>query len=129
MMSMQQRLGVCALATLAFATMAQAQTSDPLAAWRTIAGVMTSPRCLNCHPRDNGPTQGDDMHRHRPSVQRGSYDAGVAAMRCSTCHQDRDQAIARMPGAPHWQLAPASMGWVGLSPGALCRTVKDRSRN
>jgi hypothetical protein len=118
-------LGVALAAPLA----GLAQAQDGAAAWRTIARVLASPRCLNCHPRGDTPTQADDMHRHRPAVQRGRDDAGIAAMRCAACHANRNQEIAGVPGAPHWQLAPASMGWTGLASGALCRTIKDMSRN
>ena len=108
---------------------AAAQSADGAAAWRTIVRVLASPRCLNCHPGGDTPTQADDMHRHRPPVQRGVHDAGIAAMRCTTCHADRNQEIAGVPGAPHWHLAPAAMGWAGLTSGALCRRIKDRDRN
>jgi hypothetical protein len=116
-----------AIAALSCADGARAQ--DGAAAWATISRVLTSPRCINCHPRDASPTQGDDMHRHRPPVLRGPEDSGVAAMRCATCHTDRNQDLAGVPGAPHWHAAPAAMGWAGLGGGALCRTIKDVSRN
>ncbi len=99
------------------------------APWRTIERVLASPRCLNCHPRGDRPTQGDAMRAHRLNVQRGPEGHGVAAMRCATCHQERNQEIAGVPGAPHWHLAPAAMGWAGLASGALCRAIKDPARN
>jgi hypothetical protein len=113
---------------------AQVATAQPVpdgsAAWDKIAGVLTSPRCLNCHPRDDWPTQGETLKRHRVAApQRGPHNHGVPAMRCSTCHQERNQEIAGIPGASHWHLAPASMGWVGLSTGALCRSIKDPAKN
>ena len=103
---------------------------DGGAEWNVIARALNSPRCLNCHPRDDWPTQGDAMKRHAVAApRRGPHDHGVPAMRCSTCHQERNQEIAGLPGAPHWHLAPASMGWAGLASGALCRAIEDPARN
>jgi hypothetical protein len=103
--------------------------ANAVAAFGRIASVLQSPRCLNCHPRGNRPTQGDDRHVHFMNVQRGEHDAGAPAMRCSTCHQEHDNEALGIPGAPHWHLAPASMGWVGLSEAELCRTLLDRRKN
>jgi hypothetical protein len=63
------------------------------------------------------------------NVQRGPDSKGMPAMRCSACHQARNNEAAGIPGAPHWHLAPASMGWAGLSKGELCRTLLDRRKN
>src|SRR3954470_5518055 len=35
----------------------------------------------------------------------------------------------RCRGAPHWQLAPIGMAWVGKSPHAICEQMKDPARN
>jgi hypothetical protein len=108
-------------------TLSVAVTPD--AAWATIESVLASPRCMNCHPRGDRPTQGDTMRPHTVNVQRGANGMGVPAMRCSTCHQSSNQTLAGIPGAPHWQLAPLSMGWTRLASGALCRTIKDPNGN
>jgi len=100
-----------------------------LAAFERIASVLESPRCMNCHPRGDRPSQGDDRHIHLMNVQRGAAGRGVPGMACSTCHQRHNNDLGGVPGAPHWQLAPKSMGWTGLSRGELCRTVLDRSKN
>ena len=84
---------------------------------------------MNCHPIGDFPRQTDDRHRHRMLVARGADDRGTPAMRCTTCHQSVNTADGRVPGAPHWHLAPRSMGWEGLSDGDLCRAVKDPKRN
>ena len=102
------------------------QVADALAAYERIASVLQSPRCLNCHPRSDRPTQGDDRRIHGMNVQRGADGNGMPAMRCSTCHQNRNNDMAGIPGASHWHLAPAAMGWVGLSKAELCRTLLDR---
>jgi hypothetical protein len=102
---------------------------DALAAFARIAAVLQSPRCLNCHPRGDRPWQGDDRHVHLMNVQRGPVDKGLPAMQCAACHQERNNDFAGVPGAPHWQLAPRSMGWTGLSVGELCRTILDPGKN
>jgi hypothetical protein len=106
-----------------------AGSSVGLAAYDRIASVLQGPRCLNCHPRGDRPTQGDDRHTHLVNVQRGPDSNGMPAMRCSACHQAHNNDVVGIPGAPHWHLAPASMGWVGLSKGELCRTLLDRRKN
>jgi hypothetical protein len=107
----------------------QGQLARGLAAYAEIASVLQSPRCLNCHPRGDRPTQGDDMHVHRINVQRGADNNGAPAMRCSACHQGHNNNMAGIPGAPHWHLAPASMGWVGLSQFDQCRAMLDPQKN
>lgn len=112
---------------------AQAQTGpageDSLRAWARIAEVLRHPRCLNCHPSGDAPRQTDARHLHRMLVTRGPDDRGAPAMRCQTCHQTVNTAEGRVPGAPHWQLAPRPMGWEGLGDGELCRSIKDPARN
>src|SRR5262249_45561285 len=90
-----------------------------LAAFERIASVLESPRCMNCHPRGDRPSQGDDRHIHLMNVQRGAAGKGFPGMACSTCHQTHNNDLGGVPGAPHWQLAPKSMGWTGLSRGEL----------
>lgn len=91
--------------------------------------VFFHPRCVNCHPDGDSPHQGVRLERHDPPVERGPSDEGVVGMRCSTCHQDRNQALTRVPGAPAWHLAPRSMAWVGRTPRQLCEQLKDPGRN
>jgi len=107
----------------------QGAAKNPAALFKPIASVLQSPRCINCHPRGNRPTQGDDRHTHLMNVQRGADGNGMPAMRCGTCHQAHNNEALGIPGAPGWHLAPASMGWVGLSEGNLCRTLLDRRKN
>src|SRR5436190_2815152 len=47
-----------------------------------VAKVLTHPRCLNCHPAADRPTQGDDSHPHIPFTLRD--------VPCVTCHTDRN---------------------------------------
>jgi hypothetical protein len=89
--------------------------------------VLTSPRCLNCHPVDDSPRQGDVMHKHEPPVERGAGGMGAAAMRCFTCHGASN--FDPVPGNSKWFLAPPEMGWIGHSLGEICEQIKDRKRN
>lgn len=91
--------------------------------------VMLHPRCTNCHPAGDSPAQGEQGQPHDPPVFRGAADQGVPGLECTSCHQDRNLAHARVPGAPQWHLAPREMAWVGLTPRALCEQLKDRRRN
>ncbi|MDX2092326.1 MAG: Isoquinoline 1-oxidoreductase subunit [Kofleriaceae bacterium] len=99
------------------------------ALFREASRVFMHPRCVNCHPDGDVPHQGMALALHDPPVERGPTDEGVVGMRCSTCHQDRNQELARVPGAPSWHLAPRSMAWVGRSPRQLCEQIKDPARN
>jgi len=101
-------------------------------AFREVASVLTSPRCLNCHVPDDGPLQGDDNHPHFMNVKRGADGKGSAALRCFACHQAENTAVLHgPPGALDWQLPPPKtpMAWKGLSTGELCRTLKDPAKN
>jgi hypothetical protein len=91
--------------------------------------VFLHPRCANCHPDGDSPYQGMEGRPHDPPVLRGASDDGVVGMRCGSCHQERNLELARVPGAPHWQLAPRHMAWVGKSPRAICEQMKDPQRN
>ncbi len=77
--------------------------------------VLTHQRCMNCHPNDNIPKQGDDRHPHYFGMARGENDHGFQATKCATCHQSENNAYSGVPGALHWALAPASMSWEGLT--------------
>ena len=91
--------------------------------------VFLHPRCANCHPNGDVPAQGMEMTQHQPPVTRGPDGHGVVGMECTSCHQDRNQALTRVPGAPEWHLAPREMAWVGRSPHDICEQVKDPKRN
>jgi hypothetical protein len=87
--------------------------------------VILHPRCQNCHPAGDRPSQGDVQRQHEPPVRRG----GVAAMRCSTCHTAANFDAVGIPGHPHWAVAPESMAWQGKSLAEICEQVKDPARN
>src|SRR5687767_7211820 len=79
-------------------------------AFRQIATVLRHPRCMNCHTATDFPRQGNERRRHDMLVMRGPDDHGAPAMRCSSCHQNINQANG-VPGAPNWGLAPLTMAW------------------
>ncbi len=104
-------------------------TAEGVAAFRESAKVLQHPRCLNCHPSGDRPTQGADLHVHTMNVQRGEADHGAAGLPCASCHGDANYAPSGVPGAPKWALAPRSMGWQGLNERELCEALKDPAKN
>ena len=90
--------------------------------------VLRHPRCLNCHPDGDRPSQGVG-YPHQPPVQRGDDGLGVSAMRCATCHQKANFDPGRVPGHPEWHLAPRAMAWQHKSLAEICAQLKDSSRN
>lgn len=100
-----------------------------IAAFAEVARVLRHPRCLNCHPMGDRPHVADEGKLHAMNVQRGPDGHGRTGQRCHTCHQDANQEIAQVPGAPHWHLAPRSMGWEGLDDAQLAATLIDRAKN
>lgn len=140
------------IALLAFAAIARVSAEveplKPVSAFSTIrdqrersvalfleaARVITSPRCMNCHPATRQPTQGNDLHAHVPPMYGGPKDHGVPGLQCASCHgptntQTLSPSIASIPGNPRWGLAPASMAWQKKSLPEICVQLKDRSRN
>jgi hypothetical protein len=105
--------------------------SDPRERSRAIfaeaAKVLTHPRCLNCHPAGDRPTQANDVHPHQPLV--------VRDVPCVACHTDRNFTLHErasyqsIPGHPRWMMAPIEMAWQGKSIGEICQQLKDRDRN
>jgi hypothetical protein len=110
-----------------------ASITDPAersrALFAELGKVLQSPRCQNCHPAGERPTQGDDLHAHLPLVVRGVDDHGATAMRCSTCHQAANVEPAGVPGNPKWAVAPLAMAWQGRSLAQICEQIKDPQRN
>jgi hypothetical protein len=100
-----------------------------LAAFDTILMVLKSPRCMNCHPTGDVPRQGDDQVMHGFNVQRGPHDDGTEVQKCATCHHETNDTYANIPGAPHWKLAPLSMGWWGLSDHEIGLSLLDPDHN
>lgn len=94
--------------------------------FNTMMDVLTHQRCMNCHPSDNIPKQGEDSHPHRFDISRNNANAST---NCNTCHQDSNNDFSGVPGAPHWSLAPQSMRWEGLSRIEIAQSMTDKTRN
>ncbi|HXW26251.1 MAG TPA: PQQ-binding-like beta-propeller repeat protein, partial [Xanthobacteraceae bacterium] len=100
-------------------------TSGGTKEWRDVYDVLTSPRCINCHPAASRlpplfgvlaldyPRQGDDRHPHYYAVLRGDaiaaetaertgvvVEIGIGApfARCTSCHGSRNDARTGIPG-------------------------------
>ena len=124
-----------------------AQTTDEpgaIAAFNAAYSVLSHPRCVNCHPSGTAPLQGDDGHPHAFRVRRGPDGGGIAAERCSNCHQAANLAGAHMPpGAPfpleakespftpRWRLPSSQtpMVFQGRTAAQLCRQLKTPGQN
>jgi hypothetical protein len=92
--------------------------------------VIQSPRCLNCHPAGDRPTQTDRMRPHIPLVVRGEGGMGAAGgLACTTCHHENNFDAANVPGNAKWALAPIEMAWQGKTLGQICAQIKDKERN
>jgi hypothetical protein len=99
------------------------------------ARVLTHPRCMNCHPAGDVPTQANDRHEHMPPVTRGEAGMGAPGNTCAACHTARNFTLHEaasyrsIPGHPRWGLAPIEMAWQGKSLGEICQQIKDPQRN
>lgn len=117
------------LATVQSFTKIKDPAARSVALFIELGKVLTSPRCLNCHPAGDRPRQGDQSQLHQPPVERGADGHGLAAMRCNICHQKANFDPGRMPGHPEWHLAPREMAWEGKSLHEICEQIKDPARN
>lgn len=112
----------------------QDPTARSLALFAEAGKVINSPRCMNCHPVQRAPTQGDDRHPHDPPMVAGQSGHGPVGLPCGSCHGPANvptfgQDIKSIPGDPKWALAPVEMAWQGKSLGAICAQIKDPARN
>ena len=105
-----------------------ARRSESQQSFVQMATVLRHPRCINCHPATDYPRQGMEGRRHAQLVMRGPNNHGAPALQCATCHQTSNQDD-RVPGAPHWGLAPITMAWDGLDDHDLAEALKDRLKN
>lgn len=101
-------------------------------AFMDVYKVLTSPRCVNCHPAGDVPLNGDDGHLHNMTPQRGKDGKGISAMKCTNCHQPTNTpGMHTPPGNPKWALPPADMKMVfeGRTPRQLALQIMDYKRN
>src|SRR5689334_9732787 len=109
---------------MSLATVSPAQNpAEAAAAFEAIVPVLRHPRCMNCHSTGDFPREGDDGRPHSMQVRRGPYGDGANAVKCSTCHQDRNLPGEHAPpGAEGWHLPDprVPMIWEGLTSRQLC---------
>lgn len=101
-------------------------------AFLKVYDVLMSPRCMNCHPAGDVPLQGEDSKLHTQGVKRGRDGKGLYALKCSSCHQDKNVAGTHMPpGNENWHLPPADMKMVfeGKSPRQLAAQLLNPKTN
>ena len=123
-------LSACVAAAGAFGQSRESeQAARSIALFREAGKVLQHPRCLNCHPVGDRPTQTDRMTPHRPMVIRGADGHGAPGLPCNACHHAANYEESGVPGNAQWRLAPASMAWQGRSLADICAQVKDPARN
>lgn len=120
-------------------------SSGGTAAWRAIYADLTSPRCLNCHPKaspkltdfygftQDYPRQGDDRHPHYYNVLRGNtFDfptaenpkvivepgMGPPFERCTSCHGKKNDPVTGIPGTTNPNYHPGDPFWA-LAPASM----------
>jgi len=99
-------------------------------AFAEAAVVLFHPRCMNCHPSGDAPLIRDDSQTHMFNVKRGPEGKGAGAMNCTLCHGETNKP-GGAPGVANWHMPPENMPMVfqGLTPGELCRQLKDPKKN
>jgi hypothetical protein len=134
---------VAVLALASATQMASAETLAPPESFATITNtgarsaaifteagkVLTSARCVNCHPAGDRPLQADAGRLHQPPVERGAAGFGSMNAPCGMCHKNTNFDPAGMPGHEGWHLAPREMAWQGKTVAEICVQVKDPARN
>src|SRR5262245_41058801 len=108
--------------------------------------VFMHPRCVNCHPAGDSPLRGEDSRPHAGlRLRRGADGQGVLTLKCTNCHQSKNQQGPHMPpGAPNiladgsldlskprWHLSSQKtpMIFQGRSAAQLCRQLQDPQQN
>ena len=103
--------------------------AESLQFYKQMHAVLSHPRCVNCHPKDDTLKLGLDGHVHSPPITCGPQDSGTPGLPCVACHNEANFDPGRVPGASNWHLVPAPMAWDGKSAGELCRAMTNRSKN
>ncbi|HVH31484.1 MAG TPA: hypothetical protein VNA31_07470 [bacterium] len=128
-------LAALAVGLAAYRSSGPPERAQAVAAFSTVRQVFQHPRCQNCHIPGDAPLQFDAGLPHAMGVMRGPEGHGATGLPCGTCHGASNPPESygphAPPGAPHWGLPSPEhkMAWIGLSPRALCETIKDKQRN
>ena len=129
----QQRSGADLRTVESFGAIADPKARS-VALFEEAGRVLTHPRCVNCHPVNDRPLQGDAGKPHQPLVLATESGMGSSSMPCTACHGQSNftlvgTRVGSMPGNPKWHLAPREMAWQGKSLPEICRQIKDTTRN
>jgi len=145
-------LSVAALSATQDSTANSSKASKPRddsaskAAFAEAYKVFMHPRCVNCHPAGDAPLRGEDSRPHTGlRLRRGADGQGVFTLKCTNCHQAKNQEGLHMPpGAPNvlgdGSLDPRTPRWhlpsektrmifQGRTPSQLCRQLQDPDQN
>lgn len=95
-------------------------------AFNTMMDALTHQRCINCHPSDNVPKQGEDSHPHTFGIVRAS---ATGVTECGACHQSSNNLQSGVPGEKEWALAPHTMRWEGLSRVEIAKSMMNPETN
>ncbi|OAB81835.1 hypothetical protein [Cochleicola gelatinilyticus] len=98
-------------------------------AYHTMMSVISHPRCVNCHPNDNIPKRGMEGTPHPFGRDGETSDLSFDVLLCASCHKEENDDFAGQPGAPHWDLAPRSMAWEGLSKAEIAASMLNPKNN
>ena len=101
-------------------------------AFMQVYSVLTSPRCMNCHPAGDVPLVGEDCQLHQKGAKRGKDGKGMYAGVCSNCHGDTNEpGLHTAPGNPNWHLPPANMKMIfqGKTARELAAQLLDTTMN
>jgi hypothetical protein len=123
---------------------AEKPSSGGTEAWRAIYTDLTSPRCINCHPKVSSnlphfygypqdyPRQGDDRHPHYFTVLRGNSvrfetaehtgfvypGEGAPFEHCIFCHGTKNDPVTGIPGTTNPHFNPGQPFWF-LAPASM----------
>jgi len=98
-------------------------------AYYTMMSVISHPRCVNCHPNNNVPKRGMEGTPHPFGRDGATSNLSFDVLLCASCHKEENDDFAGQPGAPHWNLAPKSMAWEGLSKAEIAASMLNPKNN
>lgn len=97
--------------------------------YETMMSVISHPRCVNCHPSNKVPKRGMNKTPHPFGRDGATSNLSFDVLLCASCHKEKNDDFAGQPGAPHWDLAPASMEWEGLTKAEIAASMLNPENN
>ncbi len=98
-------------------------------AFDTMMDVISHPRCINCHPSDRIPKRGMNAIPHPFGMDGAESNLSYETLLCAACHGEENDLSSGKPGAPHWDLAPASMAWDNLTREEIAKSMLNPKNN